>query len=59
MTTSVRIRARFALGSVIATGMDPYTGAVVRSVTDIPPVHSSGAFHAYPFGLPDVPRSTR
>jgi hypothetical protein len=40
-----------------AYGLDPLTGAVVTVAGERPPVHSSGAFHAYPWGLPDVPRS--
>jgi hypothetical protein len=38
-------------------GLDAITGAVVNVADERPPVHSSGAFHAYPFGMPRVPRA--
>lgn len=40
-----------------AVGTDPLTGAVVYMLAERPAVHWSGAFHAYPWGMPDVPRA--
>lgn len=51
------LRSLHARAEYGATGAsDPFTGARIDPISwnELPPVHSSGAFHAYPFGMPRV-----